>query len=247
MLKNFKRIFVILFSFGSLLFSSSLFALGTYSEGWAVVRLTQFESRGIIFDSHEGVMEFISYDNAEKCDPLKDECFAPMREKVEFSVRPENGEIVNFLSNNLNQEVLIQYRIHRIEPIALSTDFEVVGAQRQVPGIPKEVTDKIIVPKTGSKRNFSVSGRILQLEYQGTMVGTYEGLYLDEVRGKVHPFSITNEEVANFVWNTMKFNSKYFIGVSVAFATGWRKSDYDIFEINYKAPAGGVYSDPNKK
>ncbi|XDD51316.1 hypothetical protein AB3N59_06025 [Leptospira sp. WS92.C1] len=247
MFRDFKRIFILIFSFGSLFFSSSVFALGTYSEGWAVVRLTQFESRGIIFDSHEGLIEFITFEGSEKCDSSKDECYAPLKEKIEFSVRPENSDVVNFLSSNLNQEILIQYRIHRIEPIALSTDFEVVAAQKQFTGMPRDAADKIIVTKTGSKRNFSVSGRILQLEYQGTAVGTYEGLYFDEIRGKVHPFSVTNEEVANFIWNTMKFGTKYYIGVSVAFATGWRKSDYDIFEINYKAPAGGVYTTPETK
>ena len=102
-------------------------------------------------------------------------------------------------------------------------------------------SDKLIVSKTGSKRNFSVSGKILSLEYQGTIIGTYEGLYLDEVRSKVHPFSITDEKMANYAWNTMKSNMKSNFGISVAFATGFRKSNYDLFEINYKAPAGGVY------
>lgn len=246
MFSNLKRIGVLIFSIGSLFFSSSVFALGTYSEGWAVVKLVQFESRGLIFDSYEGLIEFTTYDKSEKCESSKDECFSPLKEKVEFSARPENADVVNFLSNNLNQEILVQYRIHRIEPLGLSTDFEVVAAQRQITMIPKEAVDKIIVDKSGSKRNFSVSGRILQLDYQGTSIGTYEGLYLDEVRGKVHPFSVTNEEVAKFAWNTMKFGTKYFIGISVAFATGWRKSDYDVFEINYKSPAGGVYTDTKK-
>ncbi|AMX59011.1 hypothetical protein IQB76_12580 [Leptospira borgpetersenii serovar Hardjo-bovis] len=247
MFRNLKRNSVLFFCIGSLFFSfSSVFALGTYSEGWAVVRLIQFESRGIIFDSQEGLLEFTTYDKSEKCEASKDECFTPLKEKIEFSVRPENGEVVNFLNNNVNQEILVQYRVHKIEPIALSTDFEVIGAQKQITTIPKEAPDKIIVNKSGSRRNFSVSGRILKLEYQGTIIGTYEGLYLDEVRGKVHPFSVTNEEVAAFAWNTMKFGTKYYIGVSVAFATGWRKSDYDIFEINYNSSAGGVYTDSKK-
>lgn len=133
---------------------SSVFALGTYSEGWAVVKLVQFESRGIIFDSHEGLLEFTAYDKSEKCEASKDECFTPSKEKVEFSVRPENAEVVNFLNSNVNQEILVQYRIHKIEPIALSTDFEVIGAQKQIATIPKEAPDKIIVGKSGSKRNF---------------------------------------------------------------------------------------------
>ncbi|TGK64845.1 hypothetical protein EHQ27_03020 [Leptospira wolffii] len=227
--------------------TTSLSAAGTYSEGWTVAKLTQFESRGLIFDSYEGLLEVTTFNPQEACAEEKDECFIPTKQKVEFSVRPENADVVNFLSKNLNQEILVQYRIHRFEPVALSTDYEVIGAQIQEKALPKDGPDKFVGKKTGSKRNFSVTGRILSLEYRGTLIGTWEGLYLDETRGKVHPFSVTDEEVAAFATSTLKYGAKYFLGVSVAFATGWRESHYDLFEVNYKAPAGAVEATTPKK
>lgn len=241
-----NQVFRTLLLGASILLSSSLSAAGTYSEGWAVAKLTQFESRGIVFDSYEGFLEIVTPNLSETCDEAKDECFTSVKKKIEFSVRPENADVVNFLSKNLNQEILVQYRIHRFEPVALSTDFEVIAAQLQEKAIPKDGPDKFVGKKTGSKRNFSVTGRILSLEYKGTLVGTWEGLYLDETRGKVHPFSITDEEIANFATNTLKYGAKYFLGISVAFATGWRESNYDLFEINYKAPAGALEAAPKK-
>ncbi|TGK15169.1 hypothetical protein EHO61_15890 [Leptospira fluminis] len=230
---------------GIVLFSaSSVSAIGTYSEGWAVAKLTQFESRGLIFDSYEGTLEMMSFDASEKCDEMKDECFTPVKKKVPFSVRPESTDAVNFLNKSLNQDVLVHYRIHRIEPLALSTDFEVLAAQKQDTVLAKDIAEKLAGPKTGSKRNFSVTGRILNLEYKGTLIGTYEGIYLDETRGKVHPFSVTNEDIANFAWSAMRFNLKYFLGISVAFTTGARESHYDLFEVNFKNPAGALESPP---
>lgn len=224
-----------------LLTTSSLSAAGTYSEGWTVAKLIQFESRGVIFESYEGLLEVYTINDSEACDEMKDECFVPAKQKIEFSVRPENADVVNFLSKSLNQEILVQYRIHRFEPVALSSDYEVVGAQLQERSLPKGLPDKIVSKsKTGGKRNFSVTGRILSLEYKGTMIGTWEGLYLDETRNKVHQFSITDEEIAAFATNTLKFGLRYFLGVSVAYVTGWRDSHYDIYEINFKTPAGAL-------
>lgn len=244
-----------------LLLVKPTFAIGTYSEGWAVGKLIQIESRGIVYESYEGVVEVTGYDAAENCDSLRDECYAPTKKKVNFSVRPENAEVVNFLRNHLNQTILIQFHIHRVKAIALSSEVEVIQAQLQENVIPQsgvltdpkqKVTvwvqahdtpqpiDKMTGKKTGGKRNFSVSGRILSLEYKGTMVGTYEGLYLDESRGKVHPFSVTSEEMAEFAWKALKYSGKYYLGISVAFITGMRQSDYDLFEINFKEPAGGM-------
>ncbi len=240
-------------SFGILILGACLFltssvsAVGTYSEGWTVAKLTQFESRGLVFESYEGLLEVTTFDSSETCAEEKDECFTPKKEKVEFSVRPENTDVVNFLSKNLNGEILVQYRIHRLEAVALSTDFEVIGAQLQERALPKDIADKFVGIKTGGKRNFSVTGRILSLEYKGTMVGTWEGLYLDETRGKIHPFSITDENVANFALNTIKYGVKYYLGVSVAFVAGWRDSHYDLFEINFKAPAGALEAAPKAK
>ncbi|HMZ60715.1 MAG TPA: hypothetical protein PL048_18210 [Leptospiraceae bacterium] len=236
---NFKTKLFCLAAGSVFFFSSSVSALGTYAEGWATAKILQFESRGIIFTSYEGSLELTSFNKEEKCDEAKDECFAPVKQKLDFSVRPENSEVVNFLNKHVNQEVLIQYNIHRITAIALSSQFEVLKAQKQETSAPANA-DKLVIKPTGSKRNFSVSGKIVQLDYQGTLIGTYEGLYLDETRGKIHPFSITSEDMAKYAWNCMKANEKYNMGISVAFVTGLRKSNYDLFEINYKAPAGGV-------
>lgn len=223
---------------------SSLFALGTYAEGSLVGKVIQFESRGILFESFEGVMEVTSFEKGEKCDEAKDDCFSPQKKKVEFSVRISNADTVNFIRQNMNQDLLLSYNIHRIEAISLSTDMEVVSAMKQEPVVSAEQGDKLVVSKSGGKRNFSVSGKILQLDYQGTFIGTYEGLYLDETKGKVHTFSVTNEQMAKYALSAMKGSSKYYMGISVAFATGFRKSDYDLFEINYKVPAGAVYTAP---
>ena len=78
----------------------------------------------------------------------------------------------------------------------------------------------------------------LQLDYQGTIIGTFEGLYLDEKTGKVHPFSVTNEGMAKHIYDVMKTGKSVYIGVSDAIVTGFRKSDYDIYEVNTEKPAG---------
>ena len=223
---------------------SSLFALGTYAEGSLVGKVIQFESRGILFESFEGVMEVTSFEKEEKCDEAKDECFSPQKKKVDFSVRMSNAETVNFIRQNMQQELLINYNIHRITAISLSSAMEVISAAKQETTVPAEQGDKLVVSKSGGKRKFSVSGKILQLDYQGTFIGTYEGLYLDETKGKIHTFSVTSEQMAKYALNAMKGSNKYYMGISVAFATGFRKSDYDLFEINYKAPAGAVYAPP---
>lgn len=224
---------------------SPIFSFGTYSEGWTLGRVIQFQSQGLVFESYEGIMEVTNYNETEKCDETKEECFTPIKTKIEFSVRPENSELVNFINKNLNQEILFQYKVHRIEAMALSTEFEILTAVKQSMTA-TDLPEKKIVQKTGSKRNFSVQGRILNLNYQGTTIGTYEGLYIDEVRGKVHPFSITNETMAELSFKTLKSGVKHYFGISVAYATGLRKSNYDLFEINLKNPAGGVYPEEKK-
>jgi hypothetical protein len=234
----------ILFSLLSI-FPSSLFAFGTFAEGSVVGKIIQFESRGIIFESYEGIMEVTNFEKEEKCDAAKDECFAPKKTKIDFSVRTDKPELINTLMKSINQELLIGYNIHRIKSISLSSEMEVLTAGKQESSAPVEQGDKLAVAKSGGKRNFSVSGKILQLDYQGTFFGTYEGLYLDESRGKIHPFSVTNEQMAKYALAAMKASSKYNMGISVAYATGFRKSDYDLFEINYKEPAGGVTATVN--
>ncbi|MEI1277507.1 hypothetical protein V6Z05_04215 [Leptospira venezuelensis] len=253
------RKYSVFFYISVLLSQTPVFALGTYSEGWTVAKLTQFESRGIVYESYEGVIEVLTFDPAEECDETRDECYMPMRKKANVSVRPENADVVNFLMKNLNQTIVIQFNIHRIQPIALSSSIEVINAQYQENIIPHSTPvkdpsgritvwvqahdtshpiEKMVTNKTGGKRNFSVTGRIVSLEYKGTMVGTYEGLYMDESRGRIHPFSITSEEMAEFAWKAMKYSGKYYLGVSVAYVTGVRESHYDLFEINFREPAG---------
>ncbi|MDX1961300.1 MAG: hypothetical protein SFU98_22215 [Leptospiraceae bacterium] len=243
-MKNLFNIFlyqlILLIAFNS----SSLLAIGTYAEGSVLAKIVQIESRGLVFESFEGLLEISSYAQDEKCDEAKDECFKLTKKQIEFSVRPQNAEVVNLLKKSINAELLIDYKIHRIKSITLSSDFEVLAAKTQETNVAPELGEKLIVKKSGSKRNFSVYGRILQLDYQGTFIGTYEGLYLDETKGRIHPFSVTNEQIAKYALTAMKSSTRFNIGITVAFATGFRKSDYDIFEINYKAPADGVYT-PN--
>lgn len=231
-----RQVFAFLLVF---LFSLPAFALGTYSHGWAVVKIEKLESSGLIFDSYEGVLQLHSFNSDEKCDEKKDQCFTGQPKKLNFSVQSDNTA-ANFINKNIGREILVNYRIHRFEPIALSTDFEVIEAKNLLTEKSKDLKEKLVVKKTGSERNFSVAGKILQLDYQGTFIGTYEGLYLDKKKNKVHPFSITNEKMAKYAWQAMQSRTSFYMGISVAYATGFRKSDYDIFEINYKEPAGGV-------
>jgi hypothetical protein len=218
----------------------SLMAIGTYAEGFVVGKITQLESRGVLFDSYEGILEVTNYNKEEKCEEAKDECFSLSKQKIDFSVRPDNSELVNLLLKSMNQEFVFGYKIHRIKSIFLSSEFELLTATKQESTIPSQLGEKFISSKTGGKRNFSVSGKILQLDYQGTFIGTYEGLYLDEVRGKIHPFSITSDDMATYAFQTMRLNTRYYLGVSVAYFTGFRKSNFDLFEINFKEPAGSV-------
>ena len=226
----------------TLLATSPAHAAGTYSEGWAMAKLVQFESRGIFFESYEGIMEWTSFDEDEECNNAEDQCFKPTTERIEVSVRPESAETVNFLRKHMNQDILIRLRIHRFEPVALETDFEVVEAA--LPEVSAGLPDKFTVKKTGGKRNFSVQGKILRLTYEGTVSGTYEGLYHNKVTGLVHPFSVTEEEMAEHIWKVIRQGGNCFLGISQAYVTGTRKSDFDVFEINLKEAAGAVEVEP---
>ena len=62
---------VLLFSFQPLL------ALGTYSEGRAIVKVTKMESQGIFINSFEGEFEVASYDSSEKSDMDDGTCYTP--------------------------------------------------------------------------------------------------------------------------------------------------------------------------
>ncbi|NCN08770.1 MAG: hypothetical protein GW938_02875 [Leptospira sp.] len=239
---NRSNLFIKLFTLAFILSPSWLFAFGTYAEGFVTAKIIQFESRGIIFNSYEGIIEVTSFDKTEACNEPKDECFTPTIIRHDISVRQSNGELVNLLSKSVNDQLLLEYRIHRFEDFSLSSEMEILSAIIQEKNKPAGLADKKVVKRTGSKRNFAVSGKILQLDYQGTLIGTYEGLYIDEDRGKVHPFSVTQAEMAKFAWETQKSLASSSLGISVSFAKGFRKSDYDLFEINYKEPAGGVHT-----
>ncbi|MCE9598961.1 MAG: hypothetical protein K8S54_13425 [Spirochaetia bacterium] len=216
------------------------FAFGTYAEGQTTMTIKRFESSGVIIESWEGSAEVATYNKSEKCAELENQCYTVVRNLILFSVRPDTdqGKLAAELQKNLNKEILVSYKIHRIESLSLSTDFEVTGIIEAQDRLGPDLPAKKVVRKTGGKRNFSVLGKILQLEYSGTVVGTYEGIYLDSQSGKVHPFSITSQEMANHAMKVMALRREYNIGVSQAYATGFRKSDCDIFEINMNEPAG---------
>ncbi|MCB1307364.1 MAG: hypothetical protein KDK30_04250 [Leptospiraceae bacterium] len=211
-------------------------AAGTYAEGRVIVRLEKMEERGIFLTSFEGELVMAGYDPEEECDPDEYQCFTPREDHQDFSVRPENKTLITFLRNNLKRVMLIEYRIHRFKAMALSSEFEITGAQvweeNPLSSLPASVTG----PKTGSERNFPIYGRILRLEYRGTMVGTWEGLYFDSQRRRVHPFSITDEAVAEYARKAMEASAQFYMGISESYVTGMRDSSLDIYEINYQRP-----------
>lgn len=230
-----KKILIILLLFIS---NFSLYAFGTYAEGRAIVKVIKLTSGGILFESYEGVLQIASFDDDEDCENFED-CYTPQLQEIEFSVRVENKETIKFLLNNLNKVILIDYKIHRIEPIALSTGFEVLQAYPFKLNLPGDFPTKFVVKKTGS-RNFSFFGKILQIEYRGTAFKTFEGIYYDRKKDKIRLFSITNEDMANYIKKIMEYNKEYHIGISKAIVKGVRETTFDIFEINYSEPAGGV-------
>ena len=223
-----------------------LHALGTYAEGRMIIKLIKFESGGLLFESWEGKGERVTYKKDEQCDEKKSMCFTPVSETFALSVRTpdddeykKNARIINFMRKNQGRSMLIFYRIHRVEPASLSSSFEVTDVFAQADKPPDNLKRRLVVEKTGS-RNFSVYGRILRLEYRGTAATTFEGLYLDKQRGKVHPFSVDNTAVASFAYDTMFFRQPIYMGVSQSLVTsGLRDSDYDFFEINLDEEAGG--------
>lgn len=223
-------------------------AAGSYAEGYVVVRIKKIEAKGWFIESYEGEADWATFNPAETCDETKDLCFTPVAQTFEFSVRKENGRVINLLMRNVDREIVFHYKIHRVEAAALSTSFEVLDAFPVVDDMP-DVPDRIVGEKTGSKRRgFSVYGKILRLDYQGTALGTYEGLYLDRKKRKVHPFSISDPRIADVAMRAIISSKEYHMGISVAYATVKNKTNYDLFEINYNEEAGGVYNEePAKK
>lgn len=217
-----------------ILASSPAFALGTYAEGQMIIKIQKLESSGIIFESWEGSGQVLSFNKDEKCNAEENECYTAVYSTIQFSVRPETeeGNLIKTLQRKMNQDLVVKYRQHRIEAAALSTDLEIVGATEITEKTPADLPAKTTARKTGDKRNFYVPGRILRLEYSGTMIGTYEGLYKDGQKGKIHPFSVTDRAMAEALWKAMPLKRQYLFGISQAYVTGMRQSDYDVFDLN---------------
>lgn len=230
---------LLLAAFALLTPARALFAIGTYSEGAAVVQIVKLEQSGIIFDSWEGQLKRATFDPAEDCSETDNQCYKPEAETLEFSVDVENKETADFIRRNVGREMLVRFRIHRIAPLSLDSDFEVVSAEAWAEAPPADLPPVQRIDRSGGKRSFSIYGRVLRLEYRGTVVGTWEGLYYDQERRKVHPFSLTDEAMAQHILRAMSSAKPYFIGVSVAYVAAVRDTNYDLFEINYNEAAGG--------
>ncbi|MDH5655993.1 MAG: hypothetical protein OEZ34_08805 [Spirochaetia bacterium] len=217
----------------------SVHAIGTVDTGWMYVeKIKKLESRGLFFDSWEGIFEVTSYDKKEKCDKKKEECFTPVDKDQPFSIRKNNSKAVQFLrKKDVEGDFLIRYRIHRIEKLTLSSRFEVLDIIEIEKKPPENFPRKLVVKRTGY-RNFNVEGEVLRFGRQGICFKTFEGMYRDKRSGKVHPFSVTQKEMADYVYTAMKYSEPFNIGISDAIAKAVRKSDYDIFEINYDEKAG---------
>lgn len=221
-----------------LFLAGPLQAAGTAAEGRAIIRLKKFESSGVFTTSWEGEAEQAFFDEDEDCDEKNYRCFEPTLETFKLSVREENKQIIEFMRKNVGREMVIVYRRHRVEAVSLSSDTEVIKVFAQRTSAPAGVPEKFDAKITGS-RNFSVYGRVLRLEKRGLAVKTWEGIYLDRTRRKVHPFSVADDKMAEHLLKTMESTKLYHLGVSKALFTAVRETKYDIFEVNYNEPAGG--------
>ena len=232
----------------ALLAPAAASALGTYSTGRILVqKLTKFEGRGLIWESFEGEAEVASFDSKEKCDTKENQCYAPTKGLVKFSIRPETAKVVNFLRTRKGQGgFILHYRIHKIEAAALEEDMEILDVTERVGGKPPGMEDTMALKDKPGSRSFSVPGRILDLGYEGTMFGTYQGLYQDTKTGKVHPFSVNDDKLADFALRAMTTSAPYYLGISQAKISGYYSSDHFLFEINFREEAGGVAKEQPK-
>ena len=218
--------------------ATPLIAAGTAAEGRTIIRLLKFESSGIITKSWEGEAEHAFYDDDEKCDADNYRCFEPTREKFDVSVRQENKRIIEFMRKNIGREMVIVYRRHRVASLALGSRLEITNVFAQATRLPSGFPERVTAKITGS-RNFSVYGRVLHLEKRGFAVQTWEGLYLDRTRRKVHPFSVSDDKMAEHLLKTIGYTRLFHMGVSKALFTAVRETKFDIFEVNYNEPARG--------
>jgi len=212
-------------------------AVGTYAEGSAVVRVAQFEQSGLIWTSWEGQLEWAGYDEGEDCNEARNECFTPELAQRKFSVDPENEKAVDFLRLNVGKQMLVRYKIHLVEPLSLDSDLEILEAQVWDERIPQGLPPLKKIEPTGSARNFSVYGRVLRLENRGNVAETWEGLFYNQQTGKVHPFSLTDDGMAQYILTAMGSSKMYYMGVSIAYVAAIRETGWDIVEVNYNEPA----------
>ena len=198
----------------------------------------KLENKGLVKRSFEGIMEWGGYDKREKCNDDQDQCYTPALMKAEFSIRPDNARAVKFIGENLEKEMVIKYKIHRVTPVFLSTNFEIIDCFEIKKGLPPGMPEKHVVKQTGNRRNFSVEGKFLKIERRGSVIKTYEILYYDRRNDRIHPASIVDENMAKLAIQSMAFDVEFNFGISVSFVDGVRESSYDVFEINYKGKAG---------
>lgn len=213
--------------------SSNVFSMGTYADGWAIVQILKFQKEGYSFESFEGVLRVATYDEDEECDEEDFKCYTPIAEDLEFSVDYENKDLARFINANIGTEMLVHYKKHRIAPTGLGTDFEVLEAIPREDKPPKTLPFRYEVEKSGSKRTFAFFGKILRMERRGT-ISSYEGLYYNIEKDTVHPFTIDDDEFAEYVFQAMKYRKEYFLGVNQSRFTWWNDSNYNLFELNFR-------------
>lgn len=227
----------ILAVFSAFLAAQPVLALGTYAEGRAIVKVIKMESQGIFFDSFEGEYEIATFDKSEKCDVDDGTCYTPQKKVVKFSIDDSNKAVYQFMIENMNRVMVIDYKIHRIEPVDLKTSMEILGARPLLAKQPENFPRRMRVGQSGTQGNKSIYGKFLKLEYRGTMVGTYEALVYNRQTDKILPVSISNESMAAYVKNSMASMEEYHIGLSKQLVEMVADSKIDIFEINYDKPA----------
>ena len=213
---------------------SAVFPAGTVREGWMVVQIEKFGSDEYVWKSYEGVINYASFDDDEECDEEEHWCYTPILETHDFSVKEDNKQLAYFLKENVGKTMLIHYKKHRTEPWGMKSRLEVTEAYPQLEQKPEGIPDYFAVEKTGSARNFWIYGLVLKLEREGVTYSTWEGMYYDKQRDRVHLFSVSQDSMAQALELAMKSETMYYLGISEARVTWWRHTDLDIFEINYK-------------
>ncbi len=224
---------VLLSGFSLLLPASDLSAAGTFSTGKMIVRVLKFESKGII-KSYEGTMEYAGYNEDESCNAEENFCYTPVLETGEFSVHEDSKQVAYFINQNVGREMVFEFRIHYAKPIGLGTSFEVIGVKARSDSLPQDLPQRFFIEKTGSKRNYALYGSVLKLERKGNTYKSWEGLYYDRQRDVVHPFSLSDDGMAEQILKMIDIAKDFHFGISQARMVVGRRTPFDIFEINYK-------------